>query len=168
MRVYCPCFWWGCECWECWVQRWECCSSLIIFYCIILCYQAILRSLYAYFMDKPLKEVPHIQVLVSIAMYVSFVWGFDWQLTSEGKIDHILYVVTFGFKAGKNSLDAGAITYYYWNSNGSDGHARKAVQAHGNQYVGQRTMQGVSQFKISIMRQLQYLFLNLALRNSEP
>lgn len=37
-----------------------------------LCYQAILRSLYAYFMDKPLKEVPHIQVLVSIAAFLNF------------------------------------------------------------------------------------------------
>lgn len=27
--------------------------------------QAILRSLYAYFADKPLKEVPHIEVLFS-------------------------------------------------------------------------------------------------------
>lgn len=29
---------------------------------VVIAHQAILRSLYAYFMDKPLKEVPHIQV----------------------------------------------------------------------------------------------------------
>lgn len=66
--------------------------------------------------------------------------GFDWQLTSEGKIAHISWVISFGFKAGRNSPDAGAITYYYWDSNGSDGHAREAVQAHGNEYLVHRTM----------------------------
>lgn len=106
--------------------RLEFCSLLTRSYRITLCYQAILRSLYAYFMDKPLKEVPHIQVLASAAIFLSFIENiyeciciFEFICTylniciSGGKIAHTLLVISFRFKAGSNSLDAGAITYYY-------------------------------------------------------
>ncbi|KAI3682495.1 hypothetical protein L1987_82519 [Smallanthus sonchifolius] len=35
---------------------------------VVVSHQAVLRALYAYFADRPLKEIPHIEVVVSDAI----------------------------------------------------------------------------------------------------
>jgi broad specificity phosphatase PhoE len=44
---------------------------------VVIAHQAILRSLYAYFADKPLKEAPHIEVFFlsspSVSSFVAII-----------------------------------------------------------------------------------------------
>lgn len=41
---------------------------------IALFLQAVLRALYAYFADRPLKEIPHIEVIWHVASLLQFSW----------------------------------------------------------------------------------------------
>lgn len=51
----------------------------IIFF-IALLLQAVLRALYAYFADRPLKEIPHIEVIRSVDSFLFLFFMVDYVL----------------------------------------------------------------------------------------
>ena len=47
---------------------------ILLNFVIALFLQAVLRALYAYFADRPLKEIPHIEVIWHVAFFLQFSW----------------------------------------------------------------------------------------------
>ncbi|KAJ9565358.1 hypothetical protein OSB04_001324, partial [Centaurea solstitialis] len=102
---------------------------------VVVSHQAVLRALYAYFADRPLKEIPHIELL----------WRSRDQTSSLAKVSGLL--VNHGHSGGQvfkpchqpntihrlpvNPCLSDAASYDHRDTNGGDGGAREEIQTHG-------------------------------------
>ncbi len=122
-------------------------------WCLLAENQAVLRALYVYFMDKPLKEVPHIEVLF---LHPVFQWAVQLlirlpllfllrnnpvpQLSLSVHL-HLREQSSNNYPALSTSVQeidrdthglTGATTHYYWDPNGHNRCAGEALQAYGD------------------------------------
>ncbi|KAG5515088.1 hypothetical protein RHGRI_036207 [Rhododendron griersonianum] len=90
---------------------------------VVISHQAVLRALYAYFADRPLKEIPHIEILVPLARLA---WDLDLELLIAQLIVSIQsYLTTLAPQLSD------AAPHNHRDTNGSYRCAREKIQTHG-------------------------------------
>ncbi|KAI8523548.1 hypothetical protein RHMOL_Rhmol13G0082900 [Rhododendron molle] len=90
---------------------------------VVISHQAVLRALYAYFADRPLKEIPHIEILVPLARLA---WDLDLELLIAQLIVAIQsYLTTLAPQLSD------AAPHNHRDTNGSYRCAREKIQTHG-------------------------------------
>ncbi|KAF7121285.1 hypothetical protein RHSIM_Rhsim13G0067500 [Rhododendron simsii] len=90
---------------------------------VVISHQAVLRALYAYFADRPLKEIPHIEILVPLARLA---WDLDLELLI---VQLIILIPSYLTTLAPQLSDAAP--HNHRDTNGSYRRAREKIQTHG-------------------------------------